>query len=982
MNINSTSSLPSLHSSIINNVTDLNSVISGYNVNITDAQGRTALHVAFEYKNEYAAKILLNRYIDIEKETISGKNSLHYACQYASFEAVKFLVEQAEKRLDSGSFLRYINQKTLQGVSALQLAAASHSKIFLLLLEKNATSNTISFDNSSPLHKLATYCDKINLVEEIVTAGAEVNIYTSQGHYSPLFFAASNNCSKIVDVLLKNKAEVNAKTEKNLTSLYEAASYGFQEVAKILLRNNANPNLADNEGTTPLHLAAKNNNQMVIQYLNENGANKEAVDKDRNTPLFFAENREAFELLLEKGANLYHEGFGGVKIAHIAAMKCNASIIDWLLEFEERLLTQHDDNYGTIMHYLAANNCFDIITELVRSHNFSLDFRDRLGFTPLHIAALNNHAFTADVLLKLGADPNAQNFLSLNTYEIAKHSNAKDVIHLLNSKENILKKSSESLYVRTKHAINYWFYHPLCTDGSDSEFITSAKAEILTEVGSAVLGSTKTILEAISKDYCKIYQLANNVALLRSIDNVKFSIDKCSSEFVDVTTINSYSGYSFYVCTTKPNKLSTIFAGSMPSNSAIVLTFGFFIKNFGYDYIVATPERKSAFYDGTKQGLGIVNGQNILEIVGINIFYYSGFPIDLTDNFLGNIRVSAYTIAILEDVINFGLFINYDDNSNAAQLAVQELSALKTDSYFYLAQYPAQCRVEDKISYKLETPYPKTIPETVSASNLSAFIVSKPVYYICETESYSDTYLYSSLSVLAIALPSLATICAFKRSAGNDILIAKALGNLVIGMTTIAISWVVNIVVDNMPSLSKYYINEFIESHENEGVYVVQFPAICAKDEDITHYAINIYLFPFRQWSLCGDKKIIEQYIVKNNPNTWLFFSNKNIIEMDVYGIYKGSENKDVFIACDFKGFPEFKVIIVDFNYKEDLLDLSRYKHITPDQLIFEDVLIKDNQAVSISYNDKNQNKIEIVSIMETEQASLMGNIIFDVAVE
>ena len=57
----------------------------------------------------------------------------------------------------------------------------------------------------------------------------------------------------MAELLLANKAEVNAKDNGSLTPLHCAALEGHKDVVELLLANKAEVNAKDNNGATPLH---------------------------------------------------------------------------------------------------------------------------------------------------------------------------------------------------------------------------------------------------------------------------------------------------------------------------------------------------------------------------------------------------------------------------------------------------------------------------------------------------------------------------------------------------------------------------------------------------------------------------------------------------------------------------------------------------------------------------------------------------------
>ena len=80
---------------------------------------------------------------------------------------------------------------------------------------------------------------------------ADVNARDRDGN-SPLHFAAFNDHKDIADLLLAKGAAVNAKTDKGVTPLHWAAMKGHKDVVELLLANTADVNAQTEQTVVPL----------------------------------------------------------------------------------------------------------------------------------------------------------------------------------------------------------------------------------------------------------------------------------------------------------------------------------------------------------------------------------------------------------------------------------------------------------------------------------------------------------------------------------------------------------------------------------------------------------------------------------------------------------------------------------------------------------------------------------------------------------
>ena len=123
---------------------------------------------------------------------------------------------------------------------------------------------------------------------------------------TPLHWAEREGHKDMAELLLANKAEVNAKDKKSWTPLHYAAAYGHKEAAQVLLANKAEVNAKDKKGMTPLHWAEQEGHKDMAELLLANKAEVNAKDKNGWTPLHYASAygyTEASELLRQQGGS-------------------------------------------------------------------------------------------------------------------------------------------------------------------------------------------------------------------------------------------------------------------------------------------------------------------------------------------------------------------------------------------------------------------------------------------------------------------------------------------------------------------------------------------------------------------------------------------------------------------------------------------------------------------------------------------------------
>ena len=122
------------------------------------------------------------------------------------------------------------------------------------------------------LHLAARECDLEKVTKMIEVDGIPVNV-KDFWDWVPLHEAAGNTCRfhgpAIVEYLISEGGEVNAKTEENETPLHIAAEKGLQKIVELLLEHGANPAATNDAGETPLDLATKADIKTMLEAAEE-----------------------------------------------------------------------------------------------------------------------------------------------------------------------------------------------------------------------------------------------------------------------------------------------------------------------------------------------------------------------------------------------------------------------------------------------------------------------------------------------------------------------------------------------------------------------------------------------------------------------------------------------------------------------------------------------------------------------------------------
>lgn len=267
----------------------------------------------------------------------------------------------------------------------------------------------------SALH-LASFSGCIPGTQYLIAQGTDVN--ASFKCYTPLHCAAFGDSPETAMILLNNGAKVHALTTNpnncHESVLHCAVRANAIACVRLFTAEGADVGQVEYSGMSPIHLSADLGHPQCIKIMMEaKGVNVNAKTREKDlTALHLAAEGgyvDCIECLLEKGADANLKNHRGQTPLHLAARAQALDCVEVLLRKGNSNPNVGDYDKRTPLHAAVckAARSYDII-EILVSWGADVNAKDQYGYTPLHIAALNQLSQCVEVLIYHGADVTAK----------------------------------------------------------------------------------------------------------------------------------------------------------------------------------------------------------------------------------------------------------------------------------------------------------------------------------------------------------------------------------------------------------------------------------------------------------------------------------------------------------------------------------------------------------------------------------------------
>ncbi|KAK6540808.1 hypothetical protein TWF694_008197 [Orbilia ellipsospora] len=297
--------------------------VSTINPNARNRDGQTPLYIAAQHGNKEIAALLLENGADKEGRDNFNQTPLLVAAEHGNKEIVALLLENGTKIEGRG----YHNQTPL-----IAAAGFGSREVVTLLLENGANIEGRCEYGRTPLHRAIRHGNK-EVVALLLENGADIE-GRDNSKRTPLLVAAEHGNKEIVALLLENGANIEGRDSLNRTPLLEAIWYGCdgvaylyvglqclqdhyrpkplsaaaaatqQEIVELLLKNGADIEGGDKTSRIPLLHATIFRRKEVVELLLKNGAEIGKQDNKGRTALSLAVDRryKEIELLIRRTA--------------------------------------------------------------------------------------------------------------------------------------------------------------------------------------------------------------------------------------------------------------------------------------------------------------------------------------------------------------------------------------------------------------------------------------------------------------------------------------------------------------------------------------------------------------------------------------------------------------------------------------------------------------------------------------------------------
>ncbi|KAH7970063.1 hypothetical protein HPB52_023952 [Rhipicephalus sanguineus] len=418
--------------------------------NQKNMEGENSLHYAAtitEKQKHYATedrdimRILLKHGGDVNAETRTTMETPIHHCSRTGNVAI---LQEIIDTMPPAAVMISCNQQARNKKTPLHLAAAEgRLDVCKILLELKADTNALDDQGQTPM-MLAIENDHSEVVKLFLRVKPDLAMMSNAKGFTCAHIAAMKGSTAVIKELMKfNKSIVTSSRNRTTdsTPLHLASAGGHANVVKMLLQAGADAKEENADGDTALHLAAKNGHVAVARVLSAIVPWSTTSKKTGLTALHVAAKNGQMdfvrEMLTEVQAALASEplpdgGDYGMTALHMAAAAGHEGVVRMLLNssgIQADAPTFQEGMYP--LHFAAQGGHLAVASILLSRAESQLQCVDKLGRTPLHVAAAAGKREMVGLLHSQGAEINAADNMGWTALHFAARNGYLGVVKIL-----------------------------------------------------------------------------------------------------------------------------------------------------------------------------------------------------------------------------------------------------------------------------------------------------------------------------------------------------------------------------------------------------------------------------------------------------------------------------------------------------------------------------------------------------------------------